>query len=139
MREIELLREAMTVYGLSPERAATYLEVHSMTIRRWLAGDNEPNGIYQKAIVAGVEKMKAVYEPKILEKGGAWFGNLSGDPKEPDPAEVADIARCEAISPLFGELMKVVSDNERPLVERGWVDFAELLALCMKYNVKLPE
>ena len=75
----------------------------------------------------------------MREYGGAWFGNLSGDPKEPDPDEIADRARRDAIRPLFAELMKVVPDNVRPIVERGWVDFAELCGLCMKYKVRLPE
>lgn len=68
MREIELLKEAMQVYGLSPERAGAYIGADGRTVRRWLAGENEPIFIFRQAIIAGVEKMKAEFGPKQAQE-----------------------------------------------------------------------
>jgi hypothetical protein len=97
MRELELLREAMAVYGLGFDRASEYLEVHPITIRRWFKGENEPSEIYKKAIVGGVLKMKAKFEPKIAANGGAWFGSLAGDntPEQEQLKAEADAAHKE--------------------------------------------
>jgi|GEM_PF-3128847 len=77
MREIELLREAMKVYGLSLEKAGAFIGAAGKTVKRWLDGENEPTDLYRRSIVAGVEKMRAEYEPFIAKQGGAWYGKLS--------------------------------------------------------------
>jgi hypothetical protein len=109
MREIELLRETMAVYGLSPEKAGTYIEVPGITVRRWLRGENEPGEIYRRAIRDGVEKMKREFEPKIAANGGAWFGSLAGD-NTPDPDKLkaeADAAHKE-LNQVLDELYSLL-------------------------------
>jgi hypothetical protein len=128
-RPVRKLWEISLVKSLSPEALAPIVGVSFMTIYRWFQG-TEPLAAHEGLIAKAIEKL----EPTLPQPGTAWWGKDDPD----DPSEIADRARCEAIKPLFAELMKVAPDNVRPIVEKGWPDFAELLALAMKYGIKLP-
>jgi hypothetical protein len=133
--EARLLWEAGEVYGLKPERLASYVDAPIDRIYEWLGSGEVPTDEEKAKIRAGVEKMKAEFEPKIAENGGAWWGNLSGDPVEPSPDELADRARTAVIQPLFTQLMAKASEDEKPIVILAWPDFAEILSLMMKHDL----
>ena len=144
MREIELLKEAMLVYGLSPERASAYIGADGRTVRRWIDGENEPTFIYRKAIVAGVEKMKAEFEPLIQRSGGAWWGNLSGERTEPTPEETAaDKAALKSEDELLARIRKAgaalkasVVGREAACLEEAWPGFREIVRAMFERGIR---
>ncbi|MBN2258765.1 MAG: hypothetical protein JW704_13265 [Anaerolineaceae bacterium] len=140
MKELELLKEAMRVYGLSPELAAAYIGADGRTVRRWLDGDNEPTMIFRQAIVAGVEKMKAKFEPMIGAKGGVWWGSLSGEPKELTPETAAAIEtekRAHAeLHELFDRAAKEIkTTGEWAVFKEAWPGFAEVVIFLRQHKI----
>ena len=59
---IEKLRTTLEQKGLSPERAAPFLEVHFRTLYRWFNYESVPTKLYRKAIETGIRRIEKLRE-----------------------------------------------------------------------------
>ena len=133
--EVRLLAEAKALYGLSWDHAAKDIGSTPESVRRWLKGEVEPSPIFQKAIREAVDKWKAEYDPKLemheLKPGvlvsSGWWGSLSGDPKDPDPAEIAEQTVSAKLRETFVQLMKAATDSEKYVIAEAWPGYAEVV------------
>ena len=149
MREIDLLREAMNLYGISFDRAGMFIGVPGNTVRRWIRGEFKPNHIYQNAIIVGVKKIEAEYERRLdmekLPSGGevskAWFGNLTGDTIDPADDSEAEAEAAEAkvskdLAKFFDKIQASATDGERVVLNVAWPGFAEVVKMLRRRGIK---
>lgn len=55
---IEKLKSTLDQKGLSPERAAPFLEINFRTLYRWLNYESTPTKLYRKAIRLGIKRIQ---------------------------------------------------------------------------------
>lgn len=135
--EALLLWEAGQVFDLEPEDLSPFVGVSADRIYEWFGGGELPTEDEIEKILAAIDKIEAAYpEPAVRLRGsaemsGAWWG------KTPEPTE-SEAAFATEEKRLFNEFMQKASAEQRPLIAKGWLDFAELLALAMKLGIRLP-
>jgi len=132
--QVRILFQLSILKDLSPYKLARIIPASPQQIYRWFSGDVPKPGS-AALIEAALEKMGEY--PTQTGWGKNWVDETPEAKRQARKEEKfhADMKR------VFAELEPKLTPAEKELLvqeEPAWSGFAEILALCRKYRVRLP-
>jgi hypothetical protein len=129
------------LHGLSPFSLSPIVNASAQQIYCWFRGD-EPKAGSLALIEAAIQNIKASFPDPMVEKEhrgrkgcglerAVW---VKDDPE--DPAILAEKKVSAELGTLYGRLMAVARDTEKPVVAKAWPGFAEVVKSLRRHGIK---